>query len=149
MKVVRRLALAVLASGLITSPALASAEGKGGGDPLVEYAGVPMPIIVGGRLVNYVFIVLKLTPLPGADPTRIKEREPFVRDFLVRLAHKQPLNAPGDATRVDERRISSIVQAEAPRLIGPRLVRSVGIARQTPQRRSGLSVLPSPRPIVP
>ena len=130
-------ALAVAAALCVAAPARAAAELKSG-EEHVDYAGVPIPIVVNGRLVNYVFVVLRLVPQPGADPTRIKEREPFVRDYLVRLAHKQPFVVPQDLTRVDSRRLLSAVAAQAPRLIGPRLVRSVGIASATPQRRSGL-----------
>ncbi len=140
-------ALALMA---MSPPAHAAAEkGKGEAEQHVDLAGVPFPIVVDGRLTNYVFVVLRLTPQPGADATKIKAREPFLRDYLVRLGHKQPFVRPGDATRVDEARLLAAAAEAMPRLIGPKLVRTVGIASQTPQRRSGLSTLPPIRPIVP
>lgn len=141
------LALAVSAQ---SRPASATEEkGKGGAEQHVDLAGVPFPIVVNGRLTNYVFVVLRLTPQPGSDATKIKAREPFLRDYLVRLGHKQPFVVAGDMTRIDDRRLLSAAAAEMPRLIGPKLVRTVGIASQTPQRRSGLSTLPPIQPILP
>lgn len=139
-------ALGVLSAS--AAPARAAEEGKGAPQH-VDYAAVPLPIVQDGRLVNYVFVVLRLTPQPGADPTKLKEREPYVVDRLVRVGHKQPFVRPGDLTHVDERRLLALVAAEAPRLIGPRLVAKVEIASETPQHRTGLPRPAPARAIVP
>lgn len=150
LRPVGSLAVLALVFGAILGPLAAAEEkGKGEAEQHVDLAGVPFPIVVNGRLTNYVFVVLRLTPQPGVDSTKIKAREPFLRDYLVRLGHKQPFVRPDDATRVDEGRLLAAAAAAMPRLIGPKLVRTVGIASQTPQRRSGLSTLPPIRPIVP
>lgn len=142
----------MLGLNMLAPPAPAHAaedKGKAEAEQHIDLAGVPFPIIVAGRLTNYVFVVLRLTPQPGADATKIRAREPYLRDYLLRLGHKQPFVILADPTRVDDRRLLAAAAAEMPRLVGPRLVRTVAIASQTPQRRSGLSTLQPIRAIVP
>ena len=138
-----------LLSAAEPGPAQAAKEVKGEAEQHVDLAGVPFPIVVNGRLTNYVFVVLRLTPQPGADMTRIKAREAYLRDYLVRAGHKQPFVRAGDMTRVDDARLLAVAAAAMPGMIGPRLVKRVAIASQAPQRRSGLSTLPPVRSVVP
>ena len=57
---------------------------------------IALPVLSKGVLVNYVFITLKLVLGPGQDATRLHEREPFLRDSLVRMAVHTPFNGPGN-----------------------------------------------------
>lgn len=131
------------------TPAWAAGEGGAPTTQKVEFGSLPLPMIIDGRLVNYVFVVLRLTMRPGADATRVKQREPYVRDSLLRVAHAQPFVVAGDATRIDERRLVALVSAEADRLIGRGLVAKVEVASRTPQHRTGLGSPPPPRTIIP
>ena len=140
---------ALAAAWLALGGTAIAGEGTSASYNRVDYAALPIPIILGGRLVNYVFVVLRLTASPGVDPTLLKEREPYVRDRLLRVAHSQPFTRPDDLTRVDARRITGLVSAEADRLLGPRLLGRVEVASETPQRRTGLPTSPTSRSIIP
>ena len=52
-----------------------------------------MPIVVDGQLVNYVFVYVRLNLTSGANATRLREKEPFFRDALVRAGHRTPFVA--------------------------------------------------------
>lgn len=142
--------LALVAAILVAPTGARAGEGsKSEGPPHVDYAPIALPVILDGRLVNYVFIALRLTARPGGDANLLKAREPYVRDRLVRIGHAQAFVRPGDATHVDERRLIALVQAEADRLVGPHLLTRVEVLNQTPRRRTGLSAPPRPRTIIP
>ena len=141
----RLLSLVVLA--LLAAPAIyaagpaAAAEapksGKASGQ-YVDMSPVGVPVIWRGRLVNYVFVTLRLTIRPGVDVMKLREKEPYFRDALVRLAHRSPLNPPNDFTRVDEPALKTKMLAESARIVGPGQVTSVQVVTQAPQRRTGL-----------
>ena len=66
-----------------------------------------MPIIVNGRLVNYVFVYVRINLATGADTPRWRDKEPYFRDALVRLGHRTPFTWPSDYTRLDEARLKA------------------------------------------
>ena len=110
----------------------------------VDLQPVAMPIIVGGQLVNYVFVYVRLNCTGGADVIPLRTTEPFFRDALVRLGHRTPFTVPGDWQRIDEARLSAALLHDAQTIAGPGNVASVVVTSQAPQRR----VLP-PRPSAP
>jgi len=61
-----------------------------------------MPIVVDGRLVNYVFVYVRVNLKSGSDVIKIRGKEPFFRDALVRDAHKTPFVLANDWQKVDE-----------------------------------------------
>src|SRR6201991_62151 len=68
----------------------------------VDLQPVAMPIVVDGRLVNYVFVYVRINLTGGADVTKVRDKEPAFRDALVRDAHRTPFVVPGDWQKVDE-----------------------------------------------
>ena len=52
-----------------------------------------MPIVVDGQLVNYVFVYVRINLKSGADVTKMREKEPFFRDALVRDGAPHALRA--------------------------------------------------------
>lgn len=104
----------------------------------VQLASVAMPIVVDGRLINYVFVTVKLDLAVGVDGSAVRAKEPFFRDALVRAAHRAPFTLPSDYTRVDEGRVRAEVMNDAVAIVGRGVVRQVEIVKQTPQRRTGL-----------
>ena len=105
----------------------------------VDLAPAPLPIVVNGRLVNYVFVYMRINLAPGADLPRWRDKEPYFRDALVRLAHRTPFTWPGDFTRIDQARLKAALFQAAVAITGPGVVTSVEILPGGgPMRRTGL-----------
>ena len=126
---------ALLLSGL--APALTEADpaAKSGTGQYLDISPVGVPVISRGRLVNYVFVTLRLTLRPGADPVVLRQKEPYFRDALVRFSHRTPLNPPGDLNRLDDRALRAEIMAESVRIIGPGVVTAVLVEKEIAQRK--------------
>ena len=106
---------------------------KAGAAQAFDISPVGVPVISNGRLVNYVFVALRLNIRPGLDPTIVAKKEPFFRDALVRLSHRTALNPPRDFNQLDDRTLKARMMAESVRIAGPGVVTSVEILSQAPQ----------------
>ena len=111
----------------------------------VALESVALPIIVDGRLINYVFCSIRLDLYPNADGAKVRAKEQYFRDDLVRMGHRSPFTRKDDYTRVDEARVRAEVLRIAPGLVGPGLVRSATITRQTSQKLMTLPPSQQPR----
>lgn len=100
----------------------------------VALESVALPIIVDGRLINYVFCSIRLDLYPNADGAKVRAKEQFFRDDLVRMGHRDPFTRKDDYTRVDEAKVRAEIMRIAPGLVGPGLVRSATITRQSSQK---------------
>jgi len=96
---------------------------------------VALPIIVDGHLANYVFVSVKVWLTPHADLLSLRDKEPYLRDALVRAGHRTPFVVKGDLNRIDEAKLSASLQRDAVAIIGPGLVKNVQVVSQTPQHR--------------
>jgi hypothetical protein len=110
----------------------------------VDLQPVAMPIVVDGQLVNYVFVYVRVNLKAGADVTKVRDKEPFFRDALVRDAHRTPFVIPGDWQKVDEAKLVAAMTRDAAVITGPGIVSSVALTSQSPQKRA----MP-PRPAAP
>jgi len=128
----------------VTSLALAFAAGRAlaqskEAGQYVDLSPVPLPIIVNGKLVNYVFVYMRINLVAGADTPRWRDKEPYFRDALVRLAHRTPFTWPADYTRIDQARLKAALYQAAVAITGPGVVASVDILPGGgPMRRTGL-----------
>ena len=105
----------------------------------VDLAPVAMPGVAGGRLVNYVFVYIRIHLTPGANLAQWRDREPYFRDALVKLGHRTPFSIPGDYTRIDEARLKAALFQAASAITGPGQVASIEIMPGGgPMRRTGL-----------
>jgi hypothetical protein len=127
-------ALPVLAVG---KPAAASDTPAPGGQSL-SMPGVGLPIIVGGRLRNYVFVSLRLHLGGSATPESMRTKEAFLRDALVRTGHRTPFVVPDDWTRLDPAALSASLMRSAATIAGRGAVTRVEIVSQAPRRRTGV-----------
>ena len=128
----------ILSALLATTPAAALAGGKKKPPeddlgPHVDLAAVGVPIIVDGKLANYVFVQARLNVAPGQDATKLRTMEPWYRDALVRAAHRAPFVNPNDLNVVDDRRLRAVLLAEARRISGSKAFSSVEIRNQAPR----------------
>jgi hypothetical protein len=107
----------------------------------VDLQPVAMPIVVDGQLVNYVFVYVRINLKTGADVIKVRDKEPFFRDALVRDAHRTPFVLANDWQKVDEAKLVAAMTRDAAAITGPGIVSSVALMSQSPQKR----VMP-PRP---
>ncbi len=103
-------------------------------DPSIPLAPVAVPITVDGKLVNYVFLSIKIMLSPKADLYRLVGQEPYYRDALVRAGHRQNLGVPGDPNRVDEALVKTVLKREAASFMDARMIASIQIVRQDPKK---------------
>lgn len=132
-------AASVLLSALgAAGVARASEPAADPGPAVVDLTGVGLPVIIDGRVRNYVFIALRLHLGAGQSPEAVRAKEPHLRDALVRAGHATPFVLKDDWTRLDEAALSASVIRSAARLIGPGAVTRVEIASQAARRRAGV-----------
>ena len=132
----RRLILSLPLLLLAARPALA-AEG-GATKQVGQYVDLQptgLPVIVGGQLVNYVFVNVRVNLVANADVSRWRAKEPFFRDALVRLGHASPFNRPGVDDQLDAGRLAAALMREAVAITGPGVIASVVVTSQTPSHR--------------
>jgi len=125
-----------LIAALISTPAIAE-EGAATikVDPQISLSPVAVPITEKGKLVNYVFLSIKIILSPKADQFRMVGQEPFYRDALVRVGHRQNLGVPGDPNRVDEALLKAVLKREVASFVDPSLIARIEIVRQDPKKR--------------
>ena len=116
----------------------AKAEDAPTGGQSLSMPGVGLPIITGGRLRNYVFVSLRLYLGGSATPETMRSKEAFLRDALVRAAHRTPFVVPEDWTRIDEAAVSASLMRSAATIAGRGSVARVEIVSQAPRRRTGV-----------
>ncbi len=110
----------------------------------VELQPVAMPIVIDGQLVNYVFVYVRINLNRGADVIKIRDKEPFFRDALVRDAHRTPFIVPSDWGKIDEAKLVAAMTRDAAAITGPGVVTSVTLISQTPQKRVNQPRPPKP-----
>ncbi|OYX30235.1 MAG: hypothetical protein B7Y99_11985 [Caulobacterales bacterium 32-69-10] len=136
----RRLILAFAALAIAT-PSLAAEHGKKedaeatSTDQDIDIAIVGLPVIIQGRLVNYVFTSVKLILAPGANLSAIRTKEPYFRDALVRAAHRTPFTLGTDPNKIDEVALRRVMLAEARRIAGAKNIVAVKVMNQQPKSR--------------
>lgn len=147
---------------LLATPAFARSakkEKKGGKegeeeapDPVIKLQSMALPVIAGGRLINYVFVQMTITLKPAELTNSFEGKEPQLRDAIVREAHSKPFIRPDSYVALDEARLKAAVLRETNRLIGPGKVALVTVVKQTPRNfvappaKPGAQAKPAPRP---
>lgn len=134
--------LILIAPLLILASAAGAAEKPKEVGQYVDLQPVAMPIVVDGQLVNYVFVYVRVNLRGGVDVTKIREKEPFFRDALVRDGYRTPFVVPANWEKVDEAKLVAAMTRDAAAITGPGVVSSVNLLSQSPQKHA----MP-PRPI--
>jgi hypothetical protein len=128
----------IAATAVLSVAPAARAEDSPSGGQSVSMPGVGLPIIVGGRLRNYVFVSLRLHLGGSATPETMRTKEAYLRDALVRAGHRTPFVVPGDLTRIDPAALSRSLVRAAAAIAGRGSVTRVEIVSQAPRRRTGV-----------
>ena len=123
---------------LMLVAARVSAQEKVAGQ-YVDLAPVAMPVVVDRRLINYVFVYVRINLTPGANMPLLRDREPYFRDALVKLGHRTPFTRYDDYTRLDEARLKAALFQAAAAIAGPGAIASIEILPGGgPMHRTGL-----------
>lgn len=140
---IRRTLISGLAS-LAAAPALAAAPSEKAKEPMqyVDVLPVAIPILADGRLVNYVFVSVRVQLTAMANAAKWRAKEPYFRDALARLTSRVSFASPKDYASIDGPRLIAAFQREATAIAG-KDVKAVSITAETPKQRLGL---PKPRP---
>jgi hypothetical protein len=102
----------------------------------VDLSPVAVPALDGRRLKNYIFVAVRLNLTARADPQKLRDREPYFRDAMVRAVHRAAYNPPGEFSKVDVARFRTMMMTEATRVAGPGMIGQVVITSQQPQHRT-------------
>src|SRR5215813_11586726 len=69
----------------------------------IDLSGLVFPVFTEtGKLKNYLFVNARMLVGPGKDPWKYRNQAHFIRDALIRVAHRISFNAKGDFTKLDE-----------------------------------------------
>jgi len=131
-------ALGTLAVAATAAGTASASEETPTSNPSLNIAGVGLPIIVGGRIRNYVFVTVRLTLGAGQTPELMRAKEPYYRDALVKAAHVTPFVVSNDWTVIDTAAIIAFLMRAAPGISGPGSIARAEVALQTPRRRTGM-----------
>ncbi len=136
----RLAALASIALLVLAAPALAGegAPAAGARSATVLMSPLALPIVVNGKVVNYIFVTLRLGLSPTADAPKLRAMEPYFRDALVRAGHRAPFVLPTNYAALDDEKLKATLLRDAAALVGPGVVVSVQIVREQAQHYSGL-----------
>jgi hypothetical protein len=151
--VARAIAAAMVASTLLAGLANASGGGGHGGDKEKAKAeeGEPatsarsmdapylaVPVVREGRLVNYLFVSLRIEISPQVDLWRTRERAHFLRDALVRASHSNDLADPHDNNTLNEARALQVYRAAATQALGEHAVSGISVVATYSSQGSGI-----------
>lgn len=101
----------------------------------VDLLPVALPIVADGRLVNYVFVYVRINLTPRAIPNQLRLKEPHFRDALVRAGHRTPFTLASDYSKIDAAKLSAAMMREGAAIAGPGQIKSVVVTSQQPRRR--------------
>jgi len=131
----RAIIMALIASTLMTGLAIAQPKAKAGEGDAEDLAArsmdapyIAVPVVRDGRLVNYLFVSVRIDIAQGVDIWRTREKAHFLRDALVRAAHVTQMADANDFNRLDEARAIQVFQAAAVSALGAGVVQSVAIS---------------------
>lgn len=141
MRVLIVAGLAALVFAAAPAPGRAASAPAAAPDTTVLMSPVALPVVAEGRVVNYVFVTLRLGLSRNADSTKLRAMEPYFRDALVRAGHRTPFVRPDTYTALDDARLKQSLLRAAAAIVGPGQVVSVQVVREQPQHVDGL-----PRP---
>lgn len=91
----------------------------------VDLSPLAIPSMEGRRLKNYIFAAIRVKLTSRADPQKLRDKEPFFRDAIVRAAHRAAYNLPTDFDRLDEPRFKAMAVAEATKVAGAGMVAGI------------------------
>ncbi len=128
----RAMIAALIASTLLAGQAIAAGKAS---EPAAEAESRTMdapyiaaPILRNGVLSNYLFVSVRVDIAPGVDLWRTRERAHYLRDAMVRAAHRTQLADPNNPNALNTALAVQVFRAAAIEALGERAVRGVSIS---------------------
>ena len=128
------LTVGLVAATASAAPAKASEEAEPSGPGSYDLTVVGLPVVVDDRIRNYIYVRLKLHVAAGTEPMSLREKDPHIRDSLVRMAHRRPFTVAGEMNRLNAAAMAGHVMATAIRVCGRGVITRVEVTEQQPQR---------------
>ncbi len=118
----------------------AQADGQTGGDVsrTMDAPYLAVPVVRDGRLVNYLFVSLRIQISPRVDLWRTRERAQFLRDALVRASHANALADPNDNNALNQALAIQVYRQAAIETLGAEAVQGVTIVSTYSSLGSGI-----------
>ncbi len=131
---------ALFTTALFAVLALPARAGEGGEKketaPMVQLQSLAIPITVNGRLANYLFLSIRINLTDKAPEAKVREKEPYFRDAVVRVSSKISFNKDGRDDQLDQARFKAALLPEFARIAGPNVVKSIDVLKESPKRRT-------------
>jgi hypothetical protein len=124
----------LLLAAAVAGPALAAKPSPPPKQEPLALEAVALPVIVDGKLINYVFCSISLNLYPSVDATKVQDKAQYFRDDLVRVGHRTPFTRKDDYTKIDETKVQAEIMRFAPTVVGPGVVKSATVTRQVSQK---------------
>jgi hypothetical protein len=120
---------------LTVSPALASEPAKKADESgqYVSISPVGLPVVLNGKVINYIFVTVRVELSPSANAAKLREREPYFRDALVRAGNRTPFTKTSNYTQIDEAKLKAALMRDAPAIAGAGAVKGITIINQAPK----------------
>ncbi|HWU49836.1 MAG TPA: hypothetical protein VN042_08175 [Asticcacaulis sp.] len=125
--------LLLLAPLMLAAPAHAGEDKKNAAAPSVQLASVGIPVMKDNRLVNYLFLSIKVNLTGKANEAKLRDMEPYFRDAIVRLASQTSFAQADNEDVLDIPRFSAAVIPEFEKFAGPGTIKSLDILAQNPK----------------
>ncbi len=103
--------------------------------PAVQLAAVAVPVIVDGQIVNYMHLSVKVNLVSALNESKLREREPYFRDALIRAAYKTSFAVPGHPDQLDEPRFKAAMMTVFTQVAGANTIKSIEVISKTPPKR--------------
>jgi hypothetical protein len=85
----------------------------------IDLSGLVFPIFdEKGKLKNYIFVSARMLAGPGKDVWKYREQQHFIRDAIVRAAHRISFNVKGDYLKLDEKLAAETCIKAANEIVG-------------------------------
>ena len=110
-------------------------EGPSEADLRLDLSGMGLPVLQDGRVMNYVFVRLRINFNPGIARPDIEAGEPFIRERMLKSSYRTPLNSGTDLMALDPKKLEALTISSARAVYGAAKVRSVEVRDQKPQKR--------------
>ena len=139
----RAFAAALIASTLLAGHGAAHAQPAANAEAdsarTMDAAYIAVPVVREGRLVNYLFVSVRIDIAPNVDLWRTRERAHFLRDALLRAAHRTPLADAAHADQLHRPAALAAFRAAAQQALGAGAVRGVTIVAVNSSRPAYLA----------
>jgi hypothetical protein len=85
----------------------------------IDLSGLVFPMFdEKGKLKNYIFVTARMLAGPGKDVWKYREQQHFIRDAIVRAAHRISFNVKGNYNKLDEKLASDTCLKAANEVVG-------------------------------